>query len=315
MRFGFLLCVLSALVAFHLCHSIEGAVFVREMTCAQGDNCSLETAERVVIYETTQCLPIMGMPSSALVRLTANDSTFTLCVFPNSTTCEGNPLCSVPLANDTLVTGDLFPEPLRRDSTQYVKLLWWNDREERWGSPELEKLVATPDEHTRTPAERHGTCAFDHTQYGRWCGSGHGGLQDCCNGKPCSTCSYETDDVSMSCQRQCRPADLLDLACAYHDVCTFRYDLAELFPGSRCSYNLVPIFYTVDQANYCECDCKLMKAMRRALCPPQWYDICQHQKSCQAWLFGEAAACWYYDGQGPVCNHGSQKISIWRFCD
>ena len=35
--------------------------------------------------------------------------------------------------------------------------------------------------------------------YGNWCGPGHGGYQDCCNGEPCSSCNLNDGNPSKTC--------------------------------------------------------------------------------------------------------------------
>ena len=39
--------------------------------------------------------------------------------------------------------------------------------------------------------------------YGNWCGGGHGGYQDCCNGAACSNCNYK-NGLTAACLEQVR---------------------------------------------------------------------------------------------------------------
>jgi hypothetical protein len=40
--------------------------------------------------------------------------------------------------------------------------------------------------------------------YGKWCGGGHGGLQDCCNGGKCPSCNQGSGPTS-ACLTECPP--------------------------------------------------------------------------------------------------------------
>ncbi|KAL6054461.1 CFEM domain-containing protein [Balamuthia mandrillaris] len=62
--------------------------------------------------------------------------------------------------------------------------------------------------------------------YGNWCGPSHGGFQDCCYGGPCPSCvAPELGQLdyrfSQECFNECPPIDWVDLACAWHDTCTY----------------------------------------------------------------------------------------------
>lgn len=41
-------------------------------------------------------------------------------------------------------------------------------------------------------------------KYGNWCGGGHGGLQDCCNGGKCPSCNQGSGPTS-ACLNECPP--------------------------------------------------------------------------------------------------------------
>lgn len=61
--------------------------------------------------------------------------------------------------------------------------------------------------------------------YGRWCGPGHGGYDDCCNGSFCPSCGPGplvgnfNFTLNLACLKECPPVDMMDLACAQHDTC------------------------------------------------------------------------------------------------
>lgn len=40
--------------------------------------------------------------------------------------------------------------------------------------------------------------------YGNWCGGGHGGLQDCCNGGKCPSCNQGSGPTA-ACLNECPP--------------------------------------------------------------------------------------------------------------
>lgn len=115
------------------------------------------------------------------------------------------------------------------------------------------------------------------TWYGNWCGSGHGGYQDCCNGTACSKCIHNEPEPNEECLKQCPPIDELDKICSHHDSCTFRFNKPKNFSCSP-------------QGNYCVCDCKLVEGVTDVLCPTYgceiyWYSLMQ--------LFRHWLACFY----------------------
>jgi hypothetical protein len=86
--------------------------------------------------------------------------------------------------------------------------------------------------------------------YGRWCGPGHGGYDDCCNGQPCASCeaSQATTVIpswninftlNLQCLKDCPPVDSLDLSCAQHDTCCniFGEGCGILRPEEHCFCN------------------------------------------------------------------------------
>lgn len=84
------------------------------------------------------------------------------------------------------------------------------------------------------------------TSYGNWCGPGHGGFQDCCNGQQCSGCILPGGVVTRECLQQCPPVDQIDATCMNHDSCVFQ----------NLPVSTTPSCGGVSQ-NYCPCDCYL----------------------------------------------------------
>lgn len=87
--------------------------------------------------------------------------------------------------------------------------------------------------------------------YGNWCGKGHGGFQNCCNGTVCPACNITAPGTNITlgiltpgCIEQCPPVDAIDASCMNHDACTFQYP----------ETNLTPPCGGIAQ-NYCPCDC------------------------------------------------------------
>src|SRR5690349_12041386 len=99
----------------------------------------------------------------------------------------------------------------------------------------LFSLLVTPAVSTSIVNKKPQDCGFIDC-YGNWCGGGHGGYEDCCGDQPCPAClknlkhldcynSSECDPGTPSthCLLECPPIDDLDLACAYHDLCTYQF--------------------------------------------------------------------------------------------
>ncbi len=170
-------------------------------------------------------------------------------------------------------------------------------------------------------------------QYGNWCGSGHGGYQDCCGGKPCDSCrlpaprgnatsggdrhcasGYGEDwsecRPSRECLQQCPPVDSMDLACAYHDECCFVNDLAEKDPSMTCSPG----------GNYCWCDCHFVRRLDDINCPTM---MCAGYRKLALYVFKNALSCWYYQNAGNfteikcngVLNGGPSVDTFCKECD
>jgi hypothetical protein len=84
---------------------------------------------------------------------------------------------------------------------------------------------------------------------GNWCGGGHGGFNDCCNGRPCSACNSPT--LSSQCLQQCPPVSSLDRVCAHHDACYFSYRQRGIGGCGK----------VVGSDYYCDCDAHLINGM------------------------------------------------------
>jgi hypothetical protein len=118
--------------------------------------------------------------------------------------------------------------------------------------------------------------------YGNWCGAGHGGYQDCCAGGDCPHCvppvhgqmNYQLDP---QCLTECPPKDGLDLACAWHDTCTFIVN-----ESTECG--------DVLDAEECFCNCVLSDVA----CSGSWGDfglVCGY--------FEDIGSCWFCNETSP----------------
>lgn len=141
---------------------------------------------------------------------------------------------------------------------------------------------------------------FSLTTYGNWCGGGHGGYQDCCNGKPCPSCNYNDNPVTDACLKECPPIDQLDTACVFHDQCCFYYSKDD---SLKCS----------PEGNYCTCDCNLLSQSASVTdCTGTW---CKTYRESLQIIFSNTLSCWYYDQGNQTCNTiGSRKYPIDEFC-
>jgi hypothetical protein len=141
--------------------------------------------------------------------------------------------------------------------------------------------------------------------YGNWCGGGHGGYQDCCNGTGCPACLTNVSNTcnageledwqgcspSKECLEQCPVVDDMDSACAYHDSCCIRNRLPASLPSCY------------PEGNYCWCDCNLVANVRSVPCDT-W--SCWSFRSLLIQAFEYSVACWAYPtdewtGQ-PYCD-------------
>ncbi|KAL6060081.1 Disintegrin domain-containing protein [Balamuthia mandrillaris] len=111
--------------------------------------------------------------------------------------------------------------------------------------------------------------------HGNWCGPSHGGFQDCCYGGPCPSCiAPEPGQLdyrfSQECFNECPPIDWVDLACAWHDTCT--YVAGEV---NGCGHFIA--------AESCYCNCVLA-------------DIaCNYIADGVCTYFRDIASCWFCD--------------------
>lgn len=100
--------------------------------------------------------------------------------------------------------------------------------------------------------------------YGNWCGGGHGGLDDCCDGEQCRACARDRNAArgacvdmdkcwparaSAACLSECPPVDDLDVLCLAHDLCV------SLQPTDTIGCTYRPLgFAPAASANACACD-------------------------------------------------------------
>ncbi|ELR15697.1 uncharacterized protein ACA1_378150 [Acanthamoeba castellanii str. Neff] len=145
---------------------------------------------------------------------------------------------------------------------------------------------------------------FGLTEFGNWCGPGHGGTNDCCDDEVCSACN-DTIGLTMDCLDQCPAEDDLDFACAVHDFCYGANDYEELFPDEdfECSS-----LFGIQKSGYCECDCQLVETARDI-------DSNDFYRSALIFTFTHITNCWYNSTSGPVCNtKGDDRILVTEFC-
>lgn len=125
--------------------------------------------------------------------------------------------------------------------------------------------------------------------YGKWCGGGHGGYEDCCNGGPCPSCETNSTGISVECIKECPPEDSLDAQCAFHDHCTYAQSL---------TISCQP------QGNFCPCDCLLVTRATQVRCSETRDPVActiYAGEICQS--FSHDLSCFYLDGQGnEVCD-------------
>jgi hypothetical protein len=138
------------------------------------------------------------------------------------------------------------------------------------------------------------------TSYGAWCGGGHGGYQDCCDGGPCPACDPSAPGMAEECLAQCPPLDALDMQCAFHDHCTFSQDYSA-------SISCHP------QGNFCACDCILANRAELVTCDT---GSCSEFRTALYSLFEHALACVYVTRGGGLACDGliSGRYSLDEFC-
>jgi hypothetical protein len=144
---------------------------------------------------------------------------------------------------------------------------------------------------------------FGLTEFGNWCGPGHGGTNDCCDDHGCSQCNY-TIGLDSECLDACPAVDDLDHACAVHDFCYGQSDAYEdLFSNFTCTSLL-----GAQKSGPCECDCHLVQTAREVDSRNDFY------KSALIFTFTHITNCWYNSTSGPVCNSGDDQILVTEFC-
>jgi hypothetical protein len=139
-------------------------------------------------------------------------------------------------------------------------------------------------------------------QYGKWCGAGHGGYQDCGPGGlgPSPACVVNTTTgLTRECLEDCPPLDALDLQCAEHDYMTFA--LESPIPCSP-------------QGNFCGADCILAQRALKVECESS---SCSLAQKAIVNLFTHGLSCWYYfeHSKIPKCDgivSGGQPLE--NFC-
>lgn len=138
--------------------------------------------------------------------------------------------------------------------------------------------------------------------YGNWCGPGHGGYQDCCNGNPCDNCNLNEGPPTKECLDECPPIDQLDYQCAMHDECCLNN---EIVIDLECS----------PEGNYCACDCLLSKGAEEVSDCNNIY--CKSYRSTLVYVFEDTLSCWYHDKNNTaMCNKVMSKdYEINSFCN
>lgn len=137
------------------------------------------------------------------------------------------------------------------------------------------------------------------TNYGNWCGPGHGGFQNCCNNTNCPNCDLKKGTPDKACLEECPPIDDLDYHCALHDECCLNNPKTILcFP----------------EGNKCFCDCELIKGADQS--NDCINDNCLNYRSRLLSLFNYGLSCWYENKQHKHdCNVVSMRdYPIKNFC-
>lgn len=136
--------------------------------------------------------------------------------------------------------------------------------------------------------------------YGNWCGPGHGGFQDCCNGSACSNCDLKKGTPTDDCFNECPPIDELDYYCALHD---------------ECCLNNPKDFVCFPEGNKCFCDCALIEGANNANDCDN--DDCHSYRYKLIHLFKSGLSCWYNNEKNiSTCNIvGMRTYTIESFCN
>lgn len=139
--------------------------------------------------------------------------------------------------------------------------------------------------------------------YGRWCGPGHGGFQNCCQGTFCPSCGPGPSEgqydyvMPLQCLEECPPVDKLDLACVWHDICTY-------LAGQRCG--------RVVDGQHCFCNCLLYKAACfLAPLSPVCLLFAPLNPALDCWICqAERDVCLAEGKVGSYCGNVSQQLDI-----
>jgi len=276
-----------------------------------GDNNSSSVIEFDSL-PANECLMVMGSPHLSLLLETVPEAdSIRLCIFRNSSCPTGeNPSCFGPFRNGTLVRFGDLPFPLAPLVPGQVVRYFFAESGE-----EYPQLKVTQRSELDDCITSFGPISKLH--WGRWCGPGHGGFQDCCQGKPCPGCNTNSHTISQECRKQCMPIDLVDDKCANHDLCTFIHtEISSSTNPNFCIGNWNT------PANYCGCDCQLLRDLDHAFCPPNPgkhpdSPHCPQAKSCMSWLFSTKTNCYWVSGEYAYCNSWedpSEHIPVSQLC-
>lgn len=132
--------------------------------------------------------------------------------------------------------------------------------------------------------------------YGNWCGGGHGGLQDCCEGGKCPSCNADKG-VTDACLKECPPKDGMDRACVDHDFCCFNNE-----KHIDCS----------PEGNYCACDCALIAASKEdGICDGAY---CHAYVQGLRLTFVDGTSCFSGQGKNQVCHQRPLGDELQEYC-
>jgi hypothetical protein len=132
--------------------------------------------------------------------------------------------------------------------------------------------------------------------HGNWCGGGHGGLQDCCDGGQCPSCDLNSGPTD-ACLQECPPVDGMDRACVDHDFC--------------CSLHVKEIDCS-PEGNFCACDCALVAASYgENMCDSVY---CNAYVKGLRMTFQDGTACFSGEGSDQVCHPRPLHDDLNKFC-
>ncbi len=250
------------------------------------------------------------------------EQTLSLCFFPSSGKCQGTAEGYSGFLNGTTASCPFLGTT--GDSELFVKFIWNQQQCSDNG-------VATFSKENQRRRGRQINLVSDVVDYGRWCGPGHGGTNDCCStdgmaplsdtdnddGIRCTMCNPESSaNVTTECLMQCPPVDSLDLACAIHDYCSFDLDYTRISLNS--SFSCTTTGVGLIQAQNCICDCRLIKAVQNFLSNSSTAISLETRLYANAlvFYFTHLASCWYYDALSglPNCKRPTENPVVTEFC-